>query len=70
MGLCISAWPLLAPWGHALRPPFSPVTTPSLFATLLRLREPCDGCAAPYGYKNHMSLTDDTDGFEVSVRRC
>ena len=33
----------------------------------LRLLEPCDGCAAPYGYKHHMRLSIDTSTFAVSL---
>lgn len=32
-----------------------------------RLQEPCTGCAAPYGYKNHMPLNTDTDRFAQEV---
>ncbi|XP_058794533.1 integrin beta-PS [Phymastichus coffea] len=32
------------------------------------LREPCDGCAAPYGYKNHMPLSQNTQRFAAQVR--
>lgn len=31
-----------------------------------RLEEPCDGCEAPYGFRNHMKLTTDTAKFNVS----
>ncbi|CAF4773203.1 unnamed protein product [Pieris macdunnoughi] len=31
------------------------------------LISPCDGCAAPYGYKNQMSLSNDTDFFDKAV---
>jgi len=30
-----------------------------------RLREPCNGCVAPYGYINHMPLSEDTRLFSV-----
>ncbi|XP_026495256.1 integrin beta-PS [Vanessa tameamea] len=33
------------------------------------LISPCDGCAAPYGYKNQMSLSNDTDFFDKAVAR-
>lgn len=33
------------------------------------LLSPCDGCAAPYGYRNQMSLSKDTDFFEKAVAR-
>lgn len=32
-----------------------------------RLEEPCDGCAAPYGYRHIMPLTTDTRTFAVSL---
>ncbi|KAJ8669749.1 hypothetical protein QAD02_001008 [Eretmocerus hayati] len=32
------------------------------------LQEPCDGCAAPYGYRNHMSLSQNTQKFAQEVR--
>ncbi|XP_006623005.1 integrin beta-PS [Apis dorsata] len=32
------------------------------------LKEPCDGCAAPYGYKNIMTLSQDTSHFASLVR--
>ncbi|XP_021181179.3 integrin beta-PS isoform X2 [Helicoverpa armigera] len=31
------------------------------------LISPCDGCAAPYGYQNQMSLSTDTNFFEQAV---
>lgn len=31
-----------------------------------RLENPCDGCEAPYGFKNHMALNMDTATFSVS----
>lgn len=34
---------------------------------IYRLEEPCVGCKAPYGYKNHMKLNTDTKQFAVSV---
>ena len=34
---------------------------------LFRLLEPCEGCAAPYGYKHHMPLNTDTSAFSVSL---
>lgn len=30
-----------------------------------RLLHPCDGCEAPYGYRNHMTLSNDTANFSV-----
>ncbi|XP_014230256.1 integrin beta-PS [Trichogramma pretiosum] len=32
------------------------------------LIEPCDGCAAPYGYRNHMPLSQNTRRFATEVR--
>lgn len=32
-----------------------------------RLKEPCPGCEAPYGFLNRMSLSEDVDSFSVSV---
>jgi len=34
--------------------------------SLLSLEQPCTGCAAPYGYHNVMSLSQDTSRFAVS----
>ena len=31
------------------------------------MKEPCPGCAAPYGYKNAMPLSTDTYLFSVSL---
>lgn len=31
----------------------------------IRLASPCDGCEAPYGYRNHMPLSTDTAEFSV-----
>lgn len=36
-----------------------------LFFFNFSLVEPCDGCAAPYGYKNIMRLSQDTRHFAV-----
>ncbi|XP_042911123.2 integrin beta-PS [Parasteatoda tepidariorum] len=33
-----------------------------------KLREPCTGCAAPYGFLNHMPLTTETETFARLVR--
>jgi len=30
-----------------------------------RLMSPCDGCAAPYGFRNQLILTEDTARFRV-----
>lgn len=40
--------------------------TPSCMRCV-RLREPCSGCAAPYGYKHHMKLSKDTSRFVGEV---
>lgn len=32
-----------------------------------RLINPCDECAAPYGYKNVMRLSQDTSMFSVRL---
>ena len=34
-----------------------------------KLKEPCDGCAAPYGYKHHMTLDTKTSDFAREVKR-
>lgn len=34
---------------------------------LFRLQEPCSGCAAPYGFKNHMKLDTDSSDFVQKV---
>ena len=39
-----------------------------IFSPIYRLKEPCDGCAAPYGYKHHMQLSTDTSTFSVSSK--
>ena len=41
----------------------------SPYLSLVRLEEPCDGCAAPYGYHNIMPLTTDVQYFAVSQAR-
>ncbi|KAI8435079.1 hypothetical protein MSG28_003482 [Choristoneura fumiferana] len=33
------------------------------------LKSPCDGCAAPYGFKNQMSLSTETDYFDQAVAK-
>lgn len=33
---------------------------------MFSLISPCDGCAAPYGFKSQMSLSNDTAYFDVS----
>lgn len=32
-----------------------------------RLEHPCDGCEAPYGYRNHMNLSQATAEFSVRI---
>ena len=32
---------------------------------LIDVQEPCDGCAAPYGFKHHMRLSTDTSSFAM-----
>ncbi|XP_001606384.1 integrin beta-PS [Nasonia vitripennis] len=32
------------------------------------LKHPCDGCAAPYGYRNHMPLSNNSTDFASKVR--
>jgi protocadherin alpha len=32
-----------------------------------KLREPCTNCAAPYGFRNQLNLTEDTGRFKVEV---
>ena len=39
-----------------------------LFFSLFRLEEPCDGCAAPYGFRHIMPLTIDTRTFAVRTK--
>ncbi len=33
---------------------------------VFRLEEPCDGCAAPYGFQHAMPLSENTNTFSVS----
>jgi len=37
---------------------------------MCRLTSPCDGCAAPYGFKNQLNLTEDTARFKVRTVCC
>lgn len=37
------------------------------YSKINSLKEPCDGCAAPYGYRNHMPLSQNTRRFAVSM---
>ena len=39
-----------------------------LLFSLFRLEEPCDGCAAPYGFRHIMPLTIDTRTFAVRTK--
>ena len=42
--------------------------TVEILLHLFRLEEPCDGCAAPYGFNHIMPLTIDTQTFSVSKK--
>ncbi|CAH2101707.1 unnamed protein product [Euphydryas editha] len=42
---------------------------PNVSTVPKNLTSPCDGCAAPYGFKNQMSLSNDTDFFDKAVAR-
>lgn len=35
--------------------------------TTNRLEHPCENCEAPYGFKNHMALDNDTKKFTVRI---
>jgi len=39
----------------------------TLWCVLHRLLSPCDGCAAPYGFRNRLNLTEDTARFRVKL---
>merc|ERR1719435_657957 len=45
------------------------VVMPYVSTVPRKLEEPCEGCAAPYGFKHHMSLTSDTQTFAGQVKR-
>jgi len=45
------------------------VVMPYVSTVPQKLKEPCDGCAAPYGYKHHMSLDTKTSDFAREVKR-
>jgi len=45
------------------------VVMPYVSTVPRKLLEPCDGCAAPYGYKHHMRLNTDTSAFSGEVKR-
>ena len=44
------------------------VVMPYVSTVPQKLREPCEGCAAPYGYKHHMSLNTKTSHFAREVK--
>ena len=37
------------------------------FLMVCRLISPCDECAAPYGFRNQLNLTEDTAKFRVNI---
>ena len=41
------------------------VVMPYVSTVPRKLKEPCDGCAAPYGFKHHMRLSTDTSGISL-----
>ena len=43
------------------------VVMPYVSTVPRKLKEPCDGCAAPYGFKHHMRLSTDTSGISLGV---
>jgi len=45
------------------------VVMPYVSTVPKKLEEPCEGCAAPYGYKHHMRLTTDTRTFANEVHK-
>jgi integrin beta 1 len=45
------------------------VVMPYVSTVPRKLIEPCDGCAAPYGYKHHMQLSTDTTSFSGEVKK-
>merc|ERR1719435_514145 len=45
------------------------VVMPYVSTVPRKLEEPCEGCAAPYGFKHHMSLTSDTQTFAGQVKQ-
>jgi len=45
------------------------VVMPYVSTVPRKLLEPCDGCAAPYGYKHHMQLSKDTSTFSGEVKK-
>ena len=45
------------------------VVMPYVSTVPQKLKEPCEGCAAPYGYKHHMTLDTKTSDFAREVKR-
>merc|ERR1719210_414638 len=45
------------------------VVMPYVSTVPQKLEEPCNGCAAPYGYKHHMRLNSDTRAFAGEVHK-
>merc|ERR1740123_621760 len=45
------------------------VVMPYVSTVPRKLEEPCEGCAAPYGFKHHMSLSSDTRTFANEVKK-
>ncbi|XP_061712211.1 integrin beta-PS isoform X2 [Cydia pomonella] len=45
------------------------VVMPYVSTVEKNLRAPCEGCAAPYGFKNQMSLSTDTAYFDQAVSK-
>nr|XP_031846906.1 integrin beta-PS-like isoform X2 [Nomia melanderi] len=45
------------------------VTLPMTNTEPLKLQNPCENCSPPYGFKNHMRLSEDIDLFKTNVRR-
>lgn len=44
------------------------VLMPYVSTVQKKLEHPCDGCEAPYGFRNHMPLSTDTENFADNVR--
>lgn len=44
------------------------VVMPYVSTVPKKLKEPCDNCEAPYGFRNHMQLSLDTNRFSLEVR--
>merc|ERR550532_2458560 len=45
------------------------VVMPYVSTVPRKLEEPCEGCAAPYGYQHHMSLDTTTSHFAQQVKK-